>query len=518
MQETQGFDIKKYMALVSRRKYLFIAVSLLVLSVLTWGSFFVPEKYEATSKVFIEESVIKQLINGVNPRLPNETDELLSGLQHTMLSKKVLKEVINRMDLDIYTKDEKEMNSLVRWYASKTEIISQRRENLFIVSFRGQNPKIVQDYVNTLISVYVDTVISSKREDAYGASKFLAGQIDYYKDKIDTIETEMADFRRKEGIYLASDESSIVRSIKDYTEQKENVEMDIKKLNAKEKKIRQQLSGEEPFTLALIENSGGDSLPARLKLLEQRFQSLLTQYTENYPEVIKVKAEMEMIKKLLLTGSETEGSGLRGEGAQNTGMSMMNPIYQQLKEELLSTESEIDSLEANKEILSMRIKRAENELRSIPKNKKVLANFERDRDTYHTLYQQLLAKLGRAEVNEQVEVQSKGETFKIVERAGLPRRPVSPDRVLLILLGVAAGIGAGVGAVLLREKLDSSVRDVDRIKTNFNVKILAVIPEIILENDIKRKQRLDRNVYAVSALYLIIIGGIFVREVINRFS
>jgi len=245
---------------------------------------------------------------------------------------------------------------------------------------------------------------------------------------------------------------------------------------------------------------------------------LLTQYTENYPEVIKVKAEMEMIKKLLLTGSETEGSGLRGEGAQNTGMSMMNPIYQQLKEELLSTESEIDSLEANKEILSMRIKRAENELRSIPKNKKVLANFERDRDTYHTLYQQLLAKLGRAEVNEQVEVQSKGETFKIVERAGLPRRPVSPDRVLLILLGVAAGIGAGVGAVLLREKLDSSVRDVDRIKTNFNVKILAVIPEIILENDIKRKQRLDRNVYAVSALYLIIIGGIFVREVINRFS
>ena len=156
-------------------------------------------------------------------------------------------------------------------------------------------------------------------------------------------------------------------------------------------------------------------------------------------------------------------------------------------------------------------------MQNIPKEKKDLSDIERDRNTHQKIYEQLLSRLGQSEVSEQMEVQDKGTTFRVVDPAILPTRPVSPNRVLLILIGIAAGAAAGVGAVLLSDYLDNSIRDVDTLKSQLGLQVLAVIPKITTDDDIKKEQRLDRRVYAVSLTYLTIIGGIFIREIIVSF-
>ncbi len=441
----------------------------------------------------------------------------MRGLKYAMLSRNVLLEVIKTMDLDITAKNEAEVGSMIQNFKENTEIAEQHDEDLFIVSYKGKDPRIVRDYVNTLITKYVEAIRNSKRQEAYGASKFLSDQIDYYKNKINAVEEEMATFRRKEGIYLVNNEEALVNSIRENTEEIEGVEMEIKKLKAKKKKIEQQLSGEAPFTLAMVENEGGNSLPARLRMLKQRLSNLLVNYTENYPEVIKVKAEIKTIEKVLKDETQVQNYLDEVNSGLGIGMSVMNPIYQQLKEERFNIESEIDSLKAKKETLYDRVKKTETELKNIPKKKKILANLERDKNTFQVLYEQLLAKLGQAEVTEQVEIQDKGETFKVIEEASLPRMPISPNRLMLIFVGIFAGVGAGMGAVLLKETSDTSIRDVDMLKSHFGVKTLAVIPAIVTKRDIEKKQKMDRKVYAFSIFYLLIIGGIFVKELISRF-
>ena len=508
--------LKHYWPIIFRRRRLFIAVSLVVISIVVWGSLFVPEKYEAKSTVFIEQSAIKKLIEGA--RIRSKEGDSLRGLKYTMLSRKVLLKVIEEMDLDAMAGDETEIESMIEKLAANTGVTASAKENIFTVSYKGKDPAMVQEYVNTLVEKYIETIISLKKKDAFGASRFLSEQIDYYKEKIVAIEEELADFRRDEGIYLAIDEIDLVKSIKGYKEQIEDVEMEIKKFEAKKKRIKQQLSGESPYTLALIDSNMGNSIPARLKALEQKLQILLMKYTENYPEIIRIKIEIEMLKKQMVAEAANRGNEQdSGNSLSAGGMSMMNPLYQQLKEDLFSLESEVDSLEAKKETLGNRIKRTENELKNIPENKKILTNLERDRGTYQTLYEQMLAKLGQAEVNKRVEAQNKGETYKIIERAALPRKPASPDRVKLIVLGILGGIGAGFGAVLIMEKNDSSIRDIDVLKSQFGMKVLAVIPEIVTENDTRRRQKIDRGIYTFSIFYLLIIGGVFVNEIINKF-
>ena len=516
MKNVSQIDIRRYWQIVIRRRYLFIAVSLFCLSVIVWGSYIMPKTYEAKSTVFVERNVIKNLVRGmvVTPSI----EERLRVLTYAMMSRNMLVKVINAMDLDIKAKNQASTESIVKDFQDNTKIMLKGND-LFVVSYRGKNPKIVRDYVNTLVSEYIEENTSSKRQEAFGANKFLSDQIDFYKKKIEEAEERLMSFRREKGLTLATDERTLVSSIKQNKDEMENTEVKIKELEAKKAKMKQQLSGEEPFTIAIIDNEKGDgsSLSTRLKMLEQKIPMLLTRYTENYPEVIKTRAEIETIKKQIETQKQSQGAENASESDLGSGTSMMNPLYQQLKEELFRSDSEIDSLKAKQATLNNRLKKSESEMQNIPKEKKDLSDLERDRNTYQKIYEQLLSRLGQSEVSEQMEVQDKGTTFRVVDPAILPTRPVSPNRVLLILIGIAAGAAAGVGAVLLSDYLDNSIRDVDTLKSQLGLQVLAVIPKITTDDDIKKEQRLDRRVYAVSLTYLTIIGGIFIREIIVSF-
>ncbi len=516
MKDISQIDIKRYWQIVIRRRYLFIAVSLFCLSVIVWGSYIMPKIYEAKSTVFIERNVIRNLVQGmvVTPSI----EERLRVLTYAMMSRNMLLNVINAMDLDIKAKNEASMESIVKDFQDNTKIMVKGND-LFVVSYKGGNPKIVRDYVNTLVSEYIEENTSSKRREAFGATKFLSDQIDFYKKKIEEAEERLMSFRREKGLTLATDERTLVSSIKQNKDEMENTEVKIKELEAKKAKMKQQLSGEEPFTIAIIDKEKGDgsSLSTRLKMLEQKIPMLLTRYTENYPEVIKTRAEIETIKKQIEAQKQSQGAENASEGDLGSGTSMMNPLYQQLKEDLFRTDSEIDSLKAKITILNIRLKKSESEMQNIPKEKKDLSDIERDRDTHQKIYEQLLSRLGQSEVSEQMEVQDKGTTFRVVDPAILPTRPVSPNRVLLILIGIVAGAAAGVGAVLLSDYLDNSIRDIDTLKSQLGLQVLAVIPKITTDDDIKKEQRLDRRVYAISLTYLTIIGGIFIREIIVSF-
>lgn len=63
----------------------------------------------------------------------------------------------------------------------------------------------------------------------------------------------------------------------------------------------------------------------------------------------------------------------------------------------------------------------------------------------------------------------------VVKRAQLPTRPVSPKKTLDLVLGLLVGLSVGVGGVLLRETLDTSVKDLRQIQDDFGLPVLGAI-------------------------------------------
>jgi hypothetical protein len=104
-------------------------------------------------------------------------------------------------------------------------------------------------------------------------------------------------------------------------------------------------------------------------------------------------------------------------------------------------------------------------------------------------------------------------------------KPVSPDRVKIILFGIAVGILGGFGGVILRETLDFSIKDVHTLK-NMGMDILAIIPKIGNKEEEARDRKKAKLVYSIAGSYFFIIcitllheimGLTFIDNLFNRF-
>jgi polysaccharide chain length determinant protein (PEP-CTERM system associated) len=226
--------------------------------------------------------------------------------------------------------------------------------------------------------------------------------------------------------------------------------------------------------------------------LQKRLLELQLQYTDNYPEIIKIKDDIRALEE-----QHKSGKGI--------GKASETPEYERLLSELRA----VRQAESN---LRSTIARNRSLLERIPAAKSKLDDLEREKSSQKSLYESMVSRQGQSEVSKQMQVQDKSTTFRIVDPAILPIKPVSPNRVKLILLGIVAGIGAGLGLVILKDQLDSSVKDVETAKS-FGIPLLAVIPRIENQEFIDLQTKKDRRLYLVAALYFSIILAVLAAEV-----
>lgn len=241
METSQEFEVKRYIRLVYQKRYLFVAVMMLVTSVVVALGYILPMKYAATSTVLIERNFLNSIMKGI--AVTPSIDDTVQAVSVTMKSRPLVLKVIRDLYLDLSQKTEAEVEMLVKAFQKNTDIKiemskSRRDMEMFMVSMTHSNPVIARDYVNALIRRYIEESLTSKRDDTYGANKFLMGQIDLFKEKIKNIEDEIARMSKEKEVF------------------------------AQEKLI----------------------------VLQKRLDDLLAQYTESHPEVVKAKDEIQWQK------------------------------------------------------------------------------------------------------------------------------------------------------------------------------------------------------------------------------
>jgi hypothetical protein len=106
-----------------------------------------------------------------------------------------------------------------------------------------------------------------------------------------------------------------------------------------------------------------------------------------------------------------------------------------------------------------------------------------------TKYQEMSAKLMQAQVGRQLESESRGERFALIEPAVLPEEPFKPNRPAIIFLSLVLALGAGLGYAAVAESLDNTVRGVKGIMNAVQAAPLAVIPYLANDRELKRGKR-----------------------------
>lgn len=473
--QMNDFDYRKYLNLVVRKKYLFVVVALMIMTGVVIASYVMPKKYEAQATVFIEKSIVADLVKGM--AVTPAVEDRLRVLGHTIKSRALLLKVFKDLDLNINNRNNAQVEGAVREFQKNTELKMKDQDGLFTVSFTHSDPRIARDYVNTLVQRYIEENTSSKREESYGASKFFGEQITAVKAKLEEAEARINVFKRSNGGILAQSEGELLRDIADAQQR-------ISEAAQKRKLLESQLS------LA----KKADPLQARLAALQKRKQELSLVYTDIHPEVMEVNNQIASIMngggKVANTAPSIEQESLRLEinaqrDVENNLRRMIESKYAMLK--------------------------------NIPAARTGLEELEREKTNQKNLYEQLMTRYGQSEMSKQIEVNDKSTTFRIVDPAVLPTSPASPQRVTMMLLGIIGGLAGSFALLVLLDQLDRSVRDSDTLKS-LGVQVLAVVPAIHNPVQLAQSRRRDFYFFAVTGAYFLLILAIIPYELLHNTS
>lgn len=501
--EQQNLEYKKLLQIFLKRKFLFMGLTLLIMAVVVWGSYFMPKKYEAQSTVFIESNVIKSLVGGI--AITPSMNDRIRVLRYAMLSRNLINKAIKDLDLDTKAASDRQVEQMITSFQERTKI-SVKGSDLFIVSLRDSDPKLATDFVNSLVRKYVEENVSDKREEAYGANTFLAEQVAILKEKLEASEEEIVKYRQSQGIYVSVDERSHINDIKNYRSEIESLDLKRNELAAAKKNIKRQLDGTEPITSSAMRKTESGAI---VNAIENKIKALMVTYTENYPEVVKLRVELDAMKKLQASApaKSVDEDVTYGEEAA------ANPIYKELRQKYLNLESDISALDARRAQFASLIGRRENELRGLPVNKKKLAELEQERNATLDLYNKLSERLAQSDFSKKMEIEDKTTTFRIVDPAVVSTTPVNP-RLKIMLAGIVIGFIGGFAGVMLREQLDSSVKDIRMVK-GLGFEVIAIVPSITCALDIRKKAKRDRIAYAAAGFFTIAIFSSIALEMVK---
>ena len=246
-----------------------------------------------------------------------------------------------------------------------------------------------------------------------------------------------------------------------------------------------------------------NELYRQLEAKRQQLTSLLTQYTEAYPDVVRVKKEISEIEQRIAAA----GSGETHTPPQGN-VPILNPEYARLKSQVESNRLSMENTREQLQGIDARMKTLQQRVENTPRREQELAALTRDYQTIRQSYDSLMARKLNAEVAENLETRQKSEQFRILDPPNLPQKPIKPNRLQILAMGLALGLGGGVGLAFAVDYMDRTFKRVEDLKAALGLPVLGVIPVLRTRESVlaEKKRRLALASASVGFIATLIAG------------
>lgn len=182
-----------------------------------------------------------------------------------------------------------------------------------------------------------------------------------------------------------------------------------------------------------------------------------------------------------------------------------NPAYLTVQAQLKSTLMNVRALNDKEADLRRRLADYESRLKESPMVESEYDELTRDLDNARLQYRQIRANGMQAKVAQNLEDESKGEHFTLIEPPLVPERPVAPNRALIVILGLLLSLGAGVGLAAAAEALDTSIHGAADLLALTRVSPLGIIPSIVTEQERRTRVRWRWRFAAATAVAVVAV-------------
>lgn len=496
--EEHEMSPNEYLTVLKRRKWSLVLPALIVTLIAAAVALLLPPVYKSVSTILIEEQEIPA--NFVMSTVTSYAEQRLQTINQRIMSTSRLLEIITRLDL---YKDMREK-------ATTEEVIEKMREDIsleyisaevmdrktgrpatatiaFTLSYEAQEtPATVQKVANILASLFLEENLQVRERQAMEATSFLSDEQKKVKANLDEIEQKIAEFKLEHINELPEALQVNLQSRHNVQSSKEKLGEQLRALKEREGALQSELANLSPrMEMEDIK---------RLETLKLELNSLESRFTEQYPDVIKTRQEIEKLRKKIATVKEVDPNAMPD-----------NPAYITLSSQLAGVQSEIDSVKRQYNDLQKNEDNLNRWIEATPGVEEIYNALLSERKNRQTKFDDLSQKLMEANVAYGLEKDQKGERFTLIDPARLPELPDKPNRLAILLIGMVLGLGAGVASAAVMEFTDESVRNVEILSRETSFPVLSAIPRIVSAEDV-RQQKLRRRLSVLAGAGIVLVA------------
>ncbi|GHD65423.1 chain-length determining protein [Luteimonas padinae] len=469
---------------------IFTAIALLTLVV---GLFVIPRNYTASVTILAQDSdIIQPLLEG--RAVPTGVADRAGMARQIIYGRKVLSEALAVGGWLDGTPSPVEQDRLMEEIRNRT-MIDSPRPDLVQISYRDRDPERAYRITEAFGDMFMREAAAAKERESREAYEFIDSQVQEYHAKLSSAEANLQDYQSRNVDAQPGSAADATTRIGALRTQVEQTRMALLEQESRESSIAAQLSGESAVTA--VQTREG-LYRTRLIELQAERDRLLLAYTEQHPDVVRLRHQIDDINRML--ADERDRREVAAPGALSDE-AQANPLYQELRSQLAQARRESAATRSRLQVAQSLLDDELDRSRRIAASEGALAELTRDYEVNREIYQDLLRRRENARVSMGLDQENRGLTLRVQDPATMPLRPSGLRFMHIAAAGLLVAVAIPLALVFAVARFDPRIRSPHLLVKHSGLPLLTTVPAYPTPRERRRE-------YASMALAVAMVASV----------
>jgi succinoglycan biosynthesis transport protein ExoP len=340
-------------------------------------------------------------------------------------------------------------SAMVGAFVGRVDVVPVRGSHLVDVTFISEEPKFAADAVNALIDEYVAENLEIKLRSTQGMLDWLDNELANQQKRVEESERALAEYREKENALSLDDKQNIVLSrlnqLNDTATRARSSRVQKESLYNQVKAIA---NGTNPDAIPIIAtNANVQTAKSKLVDLQRQKVQLLERYAEKHPKVLDINAQLQDAQRQL---------DIAIAGA------------------VQSVRNEYETAVIEEQTFAKNLEGAKSEATVLNRKGIGYGVMEREAKSNREVYQSLLTR----EKELRVSANSRTNNVRVVDRAEIPRAPITPGGRRTWLMSAVIGLVLAVAVALGLDYMNDTIKTPEDITRRLKLPFLGLVPAV----------------------------------------
>ena len=244
MWSDRQLGLADYWLIVWRHRWLLILPFVTICIGTVLYSRTLPDIYRASTSVLVEAPKVPETY--VQSTVATRVQDRLRTITQQIKSRTRLEQVVRELQLLSDPLKDKALDDYMTKMRDSIEVTVQGSGNdIFIVSYEGQDPRMVMLVANKLVSLFIDDNLKMREQYAAGTTEFLESELQRVGNLLQTQEKTVAEYKQRYTGELPAQQDANQRTLDRLQMQLQSIGTTLESVRTRKSVILRQLSAQE---------------------------------------------------------------------------------------------------------------------------------------------------------------------------------------------------------------------------------------------------------------------------------